>query len=235
MVQTLMLITRKVLKLKTHITIAHIESMNKVIVLTGSIVGIAYITELFTAWYSGYLYEQFAFYNRAFGPYMWAYFIMMGCNVISPQIFWLKFARRSVAISFVMSIFVNIGMWFERFVIIVTSLHRDFLPSSWVYFKPTIWDVAVYVGTLGIFFTLFLLFARAFPVIAIAEVKSIFSSSSAAAKKRQVSEDNENAERYQGAPGIPYAKAEYTDQVSGKSKVSFNAADLLLTKEDAKK
>ena len=235
MVQTLMLITRKVLKLEDYITIAHIESMNKVIVLTGSIVGIAYITELFTAWYSGYLYEQFAFYNRAFGPYMWAYFIMMGCNVISPQIFWFKFARRSVAISFVMSIFVNIGMWFERFVIIVTSLHRDFLPSSWVYFKPTIWDVAVYVGTLGIFFTLFLLFARAFPVIAIAEVKSIFSSSSAAAKERQVSEDNENAERYQGAPGIPYAKADYTDQVSGKSKVSFNAADLLLTKEDAKK
>ena len=133
-----------------------------------------------------------------------------------------------------MSIFVNIGMWFERFVIIVTSLHRDFLPSSWVYFKPTIWDVAVYVGTLGIFFTLFLLFARAFPVIAIAEVKSIFSSSSASAKKRQVSEDNENAERFEGAPGIPYAKADYTDQVSGKSNVTFNAADLLITKEDAK-
>ena len=176
MVQTLMLITRKVQKLEDYITIAHIESMNKIIVLTGSIVGIAYITELFIAWYSGYLYEQYAFYNRAFGDYWWAYWSMMTCNVLSPQLFWVKKFRRSIWISFLMSIFVNVGMWFERFVIIVTSLHHDFLVSSWNYFSPTWVDISIFIGSIGLFFTLFLLFARTFPVIAIAEVKAIFSS-----------------------------------------------------------
>jgi molybdopterin-containing oxidoreductase family membrane subunit len=185
MVQTLMLIARKVQKLEDYITIAHIESMNKVIVLTGSIVGIAYITELFIAWYSGYLYEQYAFYNRAFGDYYWAYWSMMTCNVLSPQLFWFKKFRRSIFVSFFMSIFVNIGMWFERFVIIVTSLHRDFLVSSWNYFSPTWVDIAIFIGSLGLFFTLFLLFARTFPVIAIAEVKSIFSSISEAAQEKE--------------------------------------------------
>jgi molybdopterin-containing oxidoreductase family membrane subunit len=159
--------------------------MNKVIVLTGSIVGIAYITELFIAWYSGYLYEQYAFYNRAFGDYYWAYWSMMTCNVLSPQLFWFKKFRRSIFVSFFMSIFVNIGMWFERFVIIVTSLHRDFLVSSWNYFSPTWVDIAIFIGSLGLFFTLFLLFARTFPVIAIAEVKSIFSSISEAAQEKE--------------------------------------------------
>lgn len=177
MVQTLLLITRHVLKLKDYITLAHIESMNKVIVLTGSIVGIAYITEFFVAWYSGNQYELYAFVNRAFGPYWWAYWAMMTCNVISPQIFWSRYARRSVVITFIMSIIINIGMWFERFVIIVTSLHRDFIPSSWLYYKPTIVEILIFVGSLGIFFTLFLLFARAFPVVAMAEVKSILKTS----------------------------------------------------------
>jgi molybdopterin-containing oxidoreductase family membrane subunit len=145
---------------------------------------VAYITELVIAWYSGYLYEQYAFYNRALGPYKWAYISMMTCNVISPQVFWFKKIRRSVFYSFLLSIFVNIGMWFERFVIIVTSLHRDFLPSSWNYFTPTWVDAGLYIGTIGIFFTLFLLFARTFPVIAIAEVKSIFSTSAVSAKKK---------------------------------------------------
>lgn len=184
MVQTLMLITRKVQKLEDYITIAHIESMNKVIVLTGSIVGIAYITELFIAWYSGYLYEQYAFYNRAFGDYWWAYASMMTCNVLSPQLFWFKKFRRSIFVSFVMSIFVNVGMWFERFVIIVTSLHKDFLVSSWNYFTPTWVDMSIFIGSLGLFFTCFLLFTRAFPVIAIAEVKAIFSSISEAAQAK---------------------------------------------------
>lgn len=185
MVMTLMLITRKVLKLEDYITIAHIESMNKIIVLTGSIVGIAYITELFMAGYSEFQYEQYAFLNRATGPYWWAYTIMMSCNVLSPQLFWIKKFRRSIAVSFILSIFVNIGMWFERFVIIVSSLHRDYLPSSWSYFNPTIIDVMLFVGTLGIFFTLFLLFARAFPVVAIAEVKVILKSSGDQAKAHQ--------------------------------------------------
>ncbi len=173
MVLTLMIITRKVLHLEDYITIAHIESMNKIIILTGSIVGTAYITEFFTAWYSGNIYEQFAFLNRAFGPYWWAYWIMMTANVVSPQLFWFKKLRRNVAFTFFMSLVINVGMWFERFVIIVTSLHRDFLPSSWSYYKPTIVEVGIFVGTLGIFFTFFLLFARTFPVVAIAEVKHI--------------------------------------------------------------
>jgi len=178
MVLTLMLITRDVFFLKDYITLEHIESMNKVIILTGSIVGVAYITEFFIAWYSGVEYEQYAFINRATGPYWWAYWSMMTCNVITPQLFWFRKIRRSVVATFIISIFVNIGMWFERFVIIVTSLHRDFLPSSWAMFSPTIIDVGIYVGTLGLFFTLFLLFAKYFPVINMFEVKTILKSSS---------------------------------------------------------
>lgn len=177
MVQTLMIITRKLLKLEDYITVAHIESMNKVILLTGTMVGVAYLTELFIAWYSGYIYEQFAFMNRAFGIYWWAYFGMMTCNVLSPQIFWFKNMRRNIFVTFVMSIFVNIGMWFERFVIIATTLARDYLPSSWSYYVPTWVEIGIYLGTLGIFFTLYLGFTRIAPVVAIAEVKSILKSS----------------------------------------------------------
>ncbi|MCC5935971.1 MAG: polysulfide reductase NrfD [Lunatimonas sp.] len=178
MVLTLMLVTRKVFKLEDYITITHIELMNIVIIITGSIVGIAYITEFFIAWYSGVAAEQYAFVNRMFGPYWWAYWSMMTCNVISPQLFWFKKIRTSIAATFILSIVVNIGMWFERFVIIVTSLHRDFLPSSWVMFYPTITDVGVYMFTFGLFFTCFLLFAKFFPVINMAEVKSVLKSSS---------------------------------------------------------
>ena len=173
MVLTLMLITRKILHLEQYITIEHIESMNKVIVLTGTIVGVAYLTELFIAWYSGYIYEQFAFYNRAFGIYWWSYFGMMLCNVVSPQIFWVKKLRRNITLTFFMSIFINIGMWFERFVIIATTLARDYLPSSWSYYVPSWVEIGIYIGTFGLFFTLYLLFTRVAPVIAIAEVKSI--------------------------------------------------------------
>ncbi|SIS98075.1 NrfD/PsrC family molybdoenzyme membrane anchor subunit [Belliella pelovolcani] len=178
MVLTLMIITRKVFKLEDYITIGHIELMNIVIIITGSIVGIAYITEFFIAWYSGVAAEQYAFINRAFGPYWWAYWSMMTCNVISPQLFWFKKIRTSIVATFILSLVVNIGMWFERFVIIVTSLHRDFLPSSWAMFYPTLSDIGVYLFTFGLFFTLFLLFAKFFPVINMAEVKSIVKSSS---------------------------------------------------------
>ncbi|WP_075590329.1 NrfD/PsrC family molybdoenzyme membrane anchor subunit [Labilibacter marinus] len=177
MVLTLMIITRKALNLENYITVGHVESMNKVIIATGSIVGIAYLTELFMAWYSGVVYERYAFVNRAFGPYWWAYWIMMTCNVITPQLFWFKKIRRNLAATFVISIFVNIGMWFERFVIIVTSLHRDFLPSSWAMYSPTWVEVGVYIGTFGLFFTMFFLFIRFFPVIAISEIKSVLKSS----------------------------------------------------------
>lgn len=178
MVLTLLLITRKVYKLEDYITINHIELMNIIIIITGSIVGIAYITELFIAWYSGVPGEQYAFYNRALGPYWWAYASMMTCNVISPQLFWFKKIRTNIASTFVLSIVVNIGMWFERFVIIVTSIHRDFLPSSWAMFSPTFYDVGLYLFTFGFFFFAFLLFAKFFPVINMAEVKSIVKSSS---------------------------------------------------------
>jgi molybdopterin-containing oxidoreductase family membrane subunit len=181
MVLTLMLITRRVFKLEDYITINHIELMNIVIIITGSIVGIAYITEFFMAWYSQVEYEQFAFINRMTGPYWWAYWIMMTCNVISPQLFWFKKIRTSIVATFILSIVVNIGMWFERFVIIVTSLHRDFLPSSWVMFYPTFYDVGVYLFTFGLFFTAFLLFAKFFPVVNMAEVKGIIKTSSAKA------------------------------------------------------
>ncbi|MCC9166119.1 NrfD/PsrC family molybdoenzyme membrane anchor subunit [Pontibacter harenae] len=181
MVLTLMIITRKLFKLEDYITLEHVESMNKVIILTGSIVGVAYTTEFFIAWYSQVEYEQYAFINRAFGPYWWAYWSMMTCNVITPQLFWFRGIRRSLTATFIISIFVNIGMWFERFVIIVTSLHRDYLPSSWAMFSPTIIDIGIYVGTIGLFFTLFLLFCKFFPVVNMAEVKAILKSSSGVA------------------------------------------------------
>ena len=176
MVQTLMLITRKVHGLEQYITLNHIESMNKVILLTGTMVGVAYLTELFIAWYSGYLYEQYAFYNRVFGPYWWSYVGMMACNVISPQLFWSKKLRRNIAFTFLMSIFVNIGMWFERFVIIATTLARDYLPSSWSFYTATWVEVGLFIGTLGLFFTCYLIFARVAPVVAIAEVKHVLKT-----------------------------------------------------------
>jgi molybdopterin-containing oxidoreductase family membrane subunit len=172
-VMTLLVIARWVLNLDNYITIKHLENMNKIILVTGSIVGYAYLTEFFIAWYSGNPYERFTFFNRAFGPYWWAYWSMMTCNVISPQFYWSKTLRRSVPFMFVMSIVVNIGMWFERFVIIGTSLHRDFLPSSWGYFRPTWIDIGTFVGTIGLFLTLFLLFARFLPMIAISEIKGV--------------------------------------------------------------
>ena len=136
MVLTLLLIARHVMNYQDYITTEHLEAMTKVILLTGSIVGVAYITEFVIAAYSGYEYEQYAFANRMFGPYAWAYWTMMFCNLMAPQVFWSKWARTTPWFIFVVSIIVNIGMWFERFVIIVTSLHRDFLPSSWVMYTP---------------------------------------------------------------------------------------------------
>ncbi|EKR65870.1 MULTISPECIES: NrfD/PsrC family molybdoenzyme membrane anchor subunit [Leptospira] len=172
MVVTLMVIAREVFNLKEYITMKHLENMNKVIMVTGLIVGLAYSTEFFMAWYSGNEYEGFTFVNRAFGPYGWAYFIMFSCNVFSPQVFWWKKLRTNIPVMFVISIVVNIGMWFERYVIVMTT-HADFLPSSWDMYIPTVYDFMMLIGTFGIFFTLFLLFCRIMPVIAIAEVKTV--------------------------------------------------------------
>ena len=185
MVETLLLIMRKVVSLDAYITIKHIEYMNVIIILTGSLVGIAYMTELFMSWYSGVEFEQYAFLNRATGPYWWAYAIMMTCNVLTPQLYWIKSIRTSFVATFVISIFINIGMWFERFVIIVTSLHRDYLPSAWSMFSPTFIDIGIFLGTIGFFFTLFLLYSRTFPVIAQAELKSILKSSGSEYKNKK--------------------------------------------------
>ncbi len=173
MVVTLMVTARYVYNLQELITIKHLENMCKVMLATGMMVGFAYGTEFFIAWYSANPFERFAFVNRAFGPYWWAYWSMILCNVISPQFFWFKRFRTSIPAMFILSIFINIGMWFERFVIIATSLHRDFLPSSWGYFSPTIIDISTFVGTMGLFMTLFLLFLRFLPAIAISEVKGV--------------------------------------------------------------
>ena len=184
MVETLLIIVRKVVKMEAYITIKHIEYMNIIILFTGSMVGTAYITELFMAWYSGVEFEQYAFLNRATGPYWWAYVSMMSCNVIIPQLYWIKKIRTSFIATFILSIFVNIGMWFERFVIIVTSLHRDFLPSAWSMFSPSFVDIGIFLGTIGFFFVLFLMYARTFPVVAQAELKTILKSSGSEYKTR---------------------------------------------------
>ncbi|MFC1475080.1 NrfD/PsrC family molybdoenzyme membrane anchor subunit, partial [Candidatus Zixiibacteriota bacterium] len=162
MVMTLSLIARRVFDLTHIITLKTLERMNIIMLLTGSMVGYAYSMEFFIAWYSGSEYEQFAFINRAFGPYAWAYWIMISCNVITPQLFWFKKLRTSIPVMFVASILINIGMWFERFVIVVT-LSRDYLPSSWDYYSPTIYDIGILLGSFGLFFTLFLLFLRFLP------------------------------------------------------------------------
>jgi molybdopterin-containing oxidoreductase family membrane subunit len=172
MVMTLAVITRKIFSLENYITLNHLEKMNKIMLVTGMMVGYAYSCEFFIAWYSGNIYESFTFINRAFGPYAWAYWTMITCNVLVPQLFWFKRWRTSIPVMFVASILINIGMWFERFVIVM-ALARDYLPSSWDYYSPTIWDVATFVGSFGLFFTLFLLFARFVPVIAISEVKGV--------------------------------------------------------------
>ena len=173
MVVTLLVPVRKILKLENLITIRHLENMNKIIMATGLMVGTAYGIELFMAWYSGVEFEQFALSNRAFGNYAWAYWIMVTCNVMIPQLFWIKWCRTTPWFMVVVCIFVNIGMWFERFVITITSLSRDFLPSSWSYFHPTWVDIGMLVGSFGLFFTLFMLFCRFLPIIAMGEVKSI--------------------------------------------------------------
>ena len=155
MVLTLMIIGRKTMQLENYITVGHIESMCKLMLSMGCIVGLAYGTEFFIAAFSGNPYEQFVFLNRALGPFSWAYWTMVSCNVLVPQLLWFRFMRRNIAVVFVISIFVNIGMWFERFVIIVTSLHRDFLPSSWADYAPTSIEVATLAGSFGLFFYLF--------------------------------------------------------------------------------
>jgi len=171
MVITLLVVTRRALGLQGLITPRHFELMAKVLLTTGLLVGFAYSTEVFIAWYSGNLYERFTFWNRAFGPYAWAYWLMVFCNVVVPQVHWSRRARRSEGVLLASSVLVNVGMWFERFNIVVISLHRDYLPSSWSLYVPTVVELGILLGSFGLFFTCFLLFIRVAPAVALHEVK----------------------------------------------------------------
>ncbi len=173
MVVTLIIPTRKLFGLEEVITARHLENMAKIMLATGMMVGFAYATEFFIAWYSGNPYEAFTFLNRAFGPYAWAYWTMVTCNVLVPQVFWSRRLRNNVLLLWIASVLINVGMWFERFVIVVSSLSRDYLPTSWGYYRPTIIDVLTFVGSFGLFMTLFLLFVRFLPMVGMAEVKGV--------------------------------------------------------------
>jgi Ni/Fe-hydrogenase subunit HybB-like protein len=173
MVVTLAAPARSLFGLKSLITMRHLENLNKLILGTSLMVAYAYGVEWFMAWYSGNPYEVFAQINRALGPYAWAYWLMVCCNVLAPQLFWFKKVRTTTWMMWIVAVLVNVGMWFERFVIIVVSLSRDFLPSSWHMYVPTAIDIMMLIGSFGLFFTLFLLFCRYLPMVAIAEVKGV--------------------------------------------------------------
>jgi Ni/Fe-hydrogenase subunit HybB-like protein len=173
MVVTLLVFMREVFNFKQYITLDHLEKMNKIIMATGMMVGYAYACEFFIAWYSGNPFEKYVFINRAFGEYWWAYWIMVSCNVFFPQLFWFKKLRRHVGVMFVISLYVNIGMWFERYVITVTSLYKDFIPSSWAMYFPTWYDWGWTFGAFGLFFVMFLLFCRLLPTLAMSEIKGV--------------------------------------------------------------
>jgi Ni/Fe-hydrogenase subunit HybB-like protein len=171
MVLTLIIPVRKFYHLENLITERHLDNSAKVMLATGLLVAFGYLNELFTAWYSDEEFDAYITLNRMFGYYAWVYWLMMACNVGVPQLLWFRSLRRSPWALFVISLLINLGMWSERFVIIVTSLHRDFMPSSWGIYRPTIWDWATLMGSLGLFFTLIFLFIRLLPMISISEVR----------------------------------------------------------------
>lgn len=185
MVQTLLGVTRKVLHLEDYITRKHIEYMNIVIIATGGVVAVAYLVEFLIGWYSGSRFEDFTYFSvgAATGPYWWAFWLLIICNVLVPGLLWFKKIRTNFLASFIIAFVINVGMWFERFDIIVINLSRDYLPSSWTMFVPTFVDVGIFIGTNGFFYVLFLLYTRTFPVIAQAELKTILKSSSEGYKK----------------------------------------------------
>jgi len=172
MVQNVLIFVRQAFNLKHIITLKHLERMNMIMIVTGGIVAYAYGTEIFTSWYSGNQFEMFASINRAFGTYGWAFYVMIFCNAFAPQLFWFKKIRTSIPFMFIIGVLVNVGMWFERFVIIVASLARDYVPSNWWVYKPTLYDTGILIGSFGLFFTLILIFIRTLPVVSISEVKA---------------------------------------------------------------
>jgi molybdopterin-containing oxidoreductase family membrane subunit len=159
--------------LEDFITMRHLENMAKIILVTGLIVAYGYMVEAFFGWYSANPYESYMILNRMKGPYAWMYWVLLFCNAVTPQVFWFKSMRTSITALFIVSVIVSIGMWFERFIIVVTSLHRDFLPSSWGMYYPTKWDFGMFLGTIGLFVSLLFLFLRFLPMISIFEMRTI--------------------------------------------------------------
>lgn len=179
MVMTLMIVIRKIYKFQDYVTDSHLNAIAKILIFISLIMGTAYATEIFIAWYSGSEYEMFTFFkNRITGDYTYQFWIMVICNAFIPQLFWFKKIRQNLTIAFIISLFINVGMWFERFNIIVTSLSKDYLPSSWVTYSPTWVEIGVYIGTLGMFVAGVLLFFKFIPMIAISEVKSVLKATS---------------------------------------------------------
>ena len=171
MVITLAIPTRKWFHMEGMITMRHLEAAAKVMLGTGLIVAYGYAMEAFISWYSGNPYESFMYWNRMTGPYWWSYIMLISCNIAIPQLLWIRKVRLNLTALFIISLIVNVGMWLERFVIVITSLHRDFLPSSWGMYYPTIWDWATFIGTIGLFTTLMWLFVRFVPMLAMFEVR----------------------------------------------------------------
>lgn len=179
MVLTLMIIIRKFFKFQQYVTDGHLDAIGRILTFISLIMGTAYMTEIFIAWYSGSEYEYYTFFvNRISGDYWWAFWIMFSCNAIVPQLFWFKKIRKNIGIVFIISIIINIGMWFERYVIVVTSLSKDYLPSNWAEYTPTHIEVMIYIGTLGLFFAGVLAFFKYVPMVAASEVKSILKPTS---------------------------------------------------------
>jgi molybdopterin-containing oxidoreductase family membrane subunit len=185
------------------ITMAHFNNMAKVILATGLIVAYGYLTEFFIAWYSGNEFEQFGFYNRAFGPYAPAFWAMIAANVLIPQLLWSRRVRRNLSILFLISLVVNVGMWFERYIIVVTSLHRDFIPAAWGYYDATFFDWATYIGTLGLFFSLMFLFIRVLPLISIFEMRELVAET-----------EREHEEAVRGEEGLVSRAAEREENLT---------------------
>jgi Ni/Fe-hydrogenase subunit HybB-like protein len=173
MVLTLSIPIRKLFGLEDFITMRHLDNMGKILLATALIVGYGYMMEAFTAFYSGNQYERFMILNRMTGPYAGAYWILILCNIVTPQFLWFRKVRSKVGALFAIAMVVNVGMWLERFVIVVTSLHRDFLPSSWGMYYPTRWDIMTFLGTIGLFITLLFLFLRFLPLISIYEMRAL--------------------------------------------------------------
>ncbi|HWF13121.1 MAG TPA: NrfD/PsrC family molybdoenzyme membrane anchor subunit [Candidatus Acidoferrales bacterium] len=176
MVLTLAIPIRKLFHLEDFITLRHLDNMGKVLLATGLIVGYGYMMETFTAFYSGDVYERFMTLNRMRGPYAVIYWMLIACNIVTPQLLWFRKVRAKIGALFAIAMVVNLGMWLERFVIVVTSLHRDFLPSSWGMYYPTRWDFATFFGTIGLFLFLFFLFIRYLPLISIFEMRTLVAS-----------------------------------------------------------